>query len=65
MSDTAYNGESKPQSRELTAKERDILYRVLGDVIYAQSYEIPAVRLFAGDRFVLMDIRDAIDPREN
>lgn len=73
----AYDGSSNPQRRELTPRERDIICRVLSDILsVARNYDsdthIPIV-LF--DRVpirvsepeflkVLVDVRRALDPRD-
>lgn len=78
--DRAYDGSNKPQRRALTARERDILCRVIRDIITHGRHDPPTfsegpipswqwspVPIVIGeDNFfqVLDKIRRAIDPRE-
>lgn len=38
----AYDGSSRPQERELTPRERDILTRILNDIFFAIRREVEA-----------------------
>lgn len=69
--DKAYDGSDAPQRRPLTARERDILCRILSKVIFAHGREART----AGDGAIAAlicpsELRDAIamhvalDPRE-
>lgn len=65
MDDLAYDGSNEPQKRELTARERDILVRMLSDVIYGlRTQEQRAEVRVSYDEFQhYINIRKAIDPR--
>jgi hypothetical protein len=74
----AYDGSNRPQDRELTARERDILCRVLNDILipiklnYRRGEPIPAnildcvsIRVGESDFLNILDrIRTVINPRE-
>jgi hypothetical protein len=74
----AYDGSNNPPKRELTARERDILVRVISDILnhvrrgyergVAASILLGAVPIRYGEREflnVLNSIRDAITPRDD
>jgi hypothetical protein len=74
--DLAYDGSNEPQKRELTARERDILCRIISDIWAAlrQGFQgdgerldhlVRCIRLDSGDGKRLLEIRNVIDPREN
>jgi hypothetical protein len=73
--DLAYDGSNEPQARELTARERDILCRIISDILHSignvQHGEarfhalMRCIRLYPKDGLVLAGIRDAIDPRRD
>lgn len=57
-SDRAYDGSNEPQKRPLTARERDILCRILGDILNAMP-----VIYYTTERDVLVEVRHVLDPR--
>lgn len=60
--DLAYDGSNAPQKRELTARERDILCRILSDcLVNPSSYVV--VRRYPNEIKTLQNIISAIDPR--
>ncbi|MEQ7008369.1 hypothetical protein ABN028_19530 [Actinopolymorpha sp. B17G11] len=56
--DDAYDGSNAPQTRDLTARERDVLCRILNFVITDPRYRYE-------DLARLAVIRDVIDPRRD
>lgn len=71
---TAYDGSNAPQTRELTARERDILCRIISDILTAVrrgihgdgellDHLMRCIRLDSGDGKILLEIRNVIDPR--
>jgi hypothetical protein len=77
--DLAYDGSSHPQRRRLTPRERDILCRVISDILnvarlrYGPGVKVPieefnSVPIRVGEpEFlnVLAEVRQVINPREN
>lgn len=64
--DTAYDGQYEEPRRALTARERDVLCRIIGDMYGAarRGEERFFYRTdFLEDGELLLGIRDAIDPR--
>ena len=66
-----YDGSNQPQERALTARERDILTRVLGDIAHAVRREdtrtalLRLVRLYGDDPRTLAELRIVLDPRDD
>jgi hypothetical protein len=54
----AYDGSNEPQKRELTARERDVLVRMLTFLLHSEDYadETEKLRLYV--------IRDVVNPRK-
>lgn len=63
--DTAYDGQCEEPKRALTARERDILCRIIGDIFgaYRRGERFFHRTDFVEDGPTLLAIRDAIDPR--
>lgn len=59
-SSKAYEG---PQKRELTPRERDILCRVVGEVLNPTTKTKPV--LTDSEWYVLIDVRNVLDPRDD
>lgn len=53
----AYDGSTAPQRRSLTARERDVLARMLTFLLHDDAYATPA------EKVRLLVIRDVLDPR--
>jgi hypothetical protein len=55
----AYNGDSHPMRRELTPRERDILYRLLRDLPSGRAHaDIEEIALFSGMMYALCPRED-------
>ncbi len=76
VDELAYDGSNKPQSRELTARERDILTRILNDILHVlrKTRSLDSLNFMDGQGFIrmgleevpkLVEIRRVIDPRED
>jgi hypothetical protein len=62
----AYDGSNSPQRRELTARERDIISRIMADAMYTpardQSQDAK-IRIFENEFYDYSRIKEALDPR--
>jgi hypothetical protein len=47
----AYDGSNNPPKRELTARERDILVRIINDILDHKRHNPPVFREFGSDEF--------------
>jgi hypothetical protein len=66
----AYDGSNEKQRRELTARERDIVCRVLTDVIavarHGGNFDCVSIRVGETEFInVLREVRGVLDPRES
>jgi hypothetical protein len=73
--DLAYDGSNRPQDRPLTARERDILTRILFDILHElhRSQSLSSLMFIDGQGGIRMDnteiqslieMRNILDPRE-
>lgn len=72
----AFDGSSRPQTRELTPKERDVICRILFDIWYHArknntengvpiiAFDAVPIRMGEGELDLLFAVRDVLDPRE-
>jgi len=60
----AYDGSNYPQKRELTARERDIICRMMNEAIrIVRGYSNTPIHVFVAETDTYQKIMDAIDPR--
>lgn len=65
--DDAFDGQTEPQLRELTARERDVLCGLLNDVVFKATRENTTAHIRGGKDWLyhLLVIREVITPRED
>ena len=62
----AYDGSTRPQTRELQPLERDILSRIIHDILNTCTYGYArSVRVFASEVELLHNMAEVLTPRED
>lgn len=73
----AYDGSNFPPRRDLTARERDVVCRVITDILaHARhverdadlppgTFDATSLRMWPGELTLLHNVREALDPRES